>query len=383
MTLLQPFPPMLGILSMQYCSIVPRVVAEKYGKDFRRHPVGTGAFTCKTWKENEVLVLLANENYWEKSPSGEQFPLIDGIRVSFIENKRNAFLKFLEGDLDMISGIDPTYKDDVLTKTGELKPELTDKIQLLRSPYMNTEYLGFNLDPKLQGNKDLLNVKVRQAINYGFDRQKMMQFLRNNIGMPAISGFVPKGFPSFDSKKVVGYTYNPQKARTLLAEAGFPNGKGLTPITLETTNSYQDLCIFIQNQLQEIGIKVNIELHPPAFLREKTAKGEADFFRASWIGDYPDAETYLTVLYGGNPAPPNYTRFNHPAYNEAYKKALQTTNVEQAQALYQEMDRIIIEQAPIVPLYYDEVLRFTQKNVQHLGVNTFNLLTLKNVALAP
>ena len=209
----------------------------------------------------------------------------------------------------------------------------------------------------------------------------MIQFLRNNIGVPANSGFVPAGLPSFDAEKVKGYDYNPKKAQALLKEAGFENGKGLGEIKLETTSSYKDLCTFIQKQLGEIGIKVEMELHPASFLREKTAKGAAHFFRASWIGDYPDAETYLTVLHGENPAPPNYTQFNNAEYNKLYKMALRENDDAKRYELYQKMDKILVEEAPIVPLYYDEVLRFVQKDVENMRVNAFNLLSLKAVKM--
>lgn len=382
MQLKQAFRPMLGILSMQYCAVVPKEIVEHYGKEFRKHPVGTGPFQFKVWKENEVLVMTKNEQYFEKSKTGQSLPLVDGVKVTFIENKRNAYLQFKEGKIDLLSGIDASYKDDLLTKDGQLKEGLKQQFRLLRSPYLNTEYLGFLMNEEKQAHQALKNVKVRQAINYGFDRQKMMQFLRNNIGIPATSGFVPPGLPSFDAKKVKGYDYNPTKARQLLKEAGFEGGKGLPVIELETTNSYKELGVFIQNQLKEIGVRVEMVLHPPSFLRSKIAKGESAFFRGSWIGDYPDAETYLTVLYGGNPAPPNYTQFKHKQYDALYQEALSENEDAKRYRLYQQMDSIIVAQAPIVPLYYDEVLRFVQRDVEDLGINAFNLLSLKQVRLS-
>jgi len=380
MTLLQPFRPMLGILSMQYCSIVPKAIVEHYGKEFRKHPVGTGAFKLKSWREGDVLVMEKNEAYFEKDSNGTQLPYIDGIRVTFMDNLRTAFLKFKEGELDLLSGIDATYKDDLLTKEGELKTEWKDKINLLQSPYLNTEYLGFLMKTDKQS-KALNDKRVRQAINYGFDRVKMIKFLRNNVGTPATSGFVPKGLPSFDADKVKGYEYNPTKARALLKEAGYEGGKGLPEIKLETTSAYKDLCTFIQSELGDIGIKISLETHPGSFLREKITKGEAPFFRASWIGDYPDAETYLTVLYGGNPAPPNYTQFNNAEYDKLYEAALLENDDAKRYEMYQGMDKILIEEAPIVPLYYDEVLRFTQKNIEGMGINAFNWLYLKEVRM--
>ena len=380
MKLSQPFRPMLGILSMQYCSIVPKKIVEHYGKEFRKNPVGTGAFKLKSWREGDVLVMVKNEDYFEVDESGKRLPYIDGIRVTFMDNLRTAFLKFKEGELDLLSGIDATYKDDLLSKKGELLPEWKDKINLLRSPYLNTEYLGILMKSDKQ-NKALNDKRVRQAINYGFDRERMIKFLRNNVGIPATAGFVPKGLPSFNANKVKGYEYNPSKARALLKEAGYENGKGLPIIKLETTSAYKDLCTFIQSELADIGFKIELEMHPGSFLREKITKGEAQFFRASWIGDYPDAETYLTVLYGGNPAPPNYTQFDNEEYNALYEAALLENDDAERYEMYQSMDKILIEEAPIVPLYYDEVLRFTQKNIEGLGINAFNWLYLKKVKI--
>ena len=125
-------------------------------------------------------------------------------------------MEFMKGSLDFMSGIDASYKDALLTKRGELKPEFNGKIEMFTSPYLNTEYLGFVLK---EGNVDnpLLDKKVRQAINYGFDRAKMIRYLRNNIGYPGTSGFIPMGMQAFEGK-VKGYDYDQAKALQLLAE---------------------------------------------------------------------------------------------------------------------------------------------------------------------
>ncbi|QQS28725.1 MAG: ABC transporter substrate-binding protein [Sphingobacteriales bacterium] len=375
----QPFRPMLGILTMQYCSVVPKKIVEHFGKTFRSNPVGTGPFKFSVWKENETLVLTANPNYFETNESGKRMPFIDGVKITFMENKRNAYLSFIEGKIDLLSGIDATYKDDLLTSDGELRPELNTKIQLLRSPYLNTEYLGIMLGKT--GLSELQNKKVRQAINYAIHREQIVQYLRNNIGNPAFSGFVPKGLPSFDESAVRGFTYQPEKARQLLKEAGFENGKGLPVIPFETTDAYQDISTAIQNQLKEVGIQVAVSLNPASFLREKAAKGEAVMFRGSWIADYPDAESYFTFFYGKNPAPPNYTRFNHAEFNQLYLQSLTVNDDNSRYDIYRNLDKIILEEAPVVPLYYDEVLRFVHPRVKNLGINPLNLLHLKQVTL--
>jgi len=367
------FRPILGILSMPYCYIVPKEVVEHYGKDFRTNPIGTGAFTFKTWRENEVLVYEANPNYFEKGK-----PYIDGVRISFFDTKKTEYMKFKEGALDFISGIDATFKDELLTKEGAILPELTNQFVLLKAPYLNSEYLAFNMETEHPG---LQKKEVRQAINYGFDRVKMMQYLRNNIGKPANAGFIPAGLPAHNASAVKGYTYNVEKARQLLEQAGYPNGKDLPPFKLMTNASYQDLGTFILKQLSEIGIHADMEINQPSFLRQMMVKGEVDFFRGSWIADYPDGENFLTVFYGGNPAPPNYTRFKNAQFDQLYQQALTENDDAKRYDLYQQMDRILIDEAPVIPLFYDEVTLFTQKNVRGLKTNAQNLLVLKNVEL--
>ena len=147
--LITPFHPMLGLLSMQYCSIVPREVVEKFGKDFRSHPCGTGPFQFKSWDEGQDLILVKNEKYFEKDSAGISLPYLDAIKVSFFDNRATEFLLLQQGRLDFMNDIDPSFKDEVLNKKGELKKDWEGRILLSKSPYLNTEYLGFVVDSSL------------------------------------------------------------------------------------------------------------------------------------------------------------------------------------------------------------------------------------------
>lgn len=372
----RPFRPMLGILSMQYCSIVPKEAVEKYGKAFRGTPVGTGAFKLTKWLENQALLLSKNENYFEKG-----LPKTDAIRVNFMSDRNTAYLELMNGKLDFISGLESSYADELLTETGGLQSKHQGKLEFQKSPYLNSEYLGFNMDfTGKRKNSPLSKRQVRQALNYGFDRAKMIQTLRNGVGKPATSGFVPAGLPSFNAAKVKGYTYAPAKAARLLAEAGFPNGKNLPEIELRTNSDYLDICQFIARQWEDLGIKTKIELMQSATLRELMSKGEADFFRASWIADYPDAENFLTLFYSKNPAPPNYTRFKNVEFDRLYEAALNENDDAKRYDLYQKMDNIVVEEAPVIFLFYDETARFFRANVEGITNNAINLLSVKNIS---
>ena len=378
-----PFQPILGVMSMQYCSVVPHEAVKKYGKDFRRHPIGTGPFLFVAWEEGQALVLKKNPDYFETDSTGERLPYLDGIKVTFLDNKATEFLEFQQKRLEFINDIDPSFKDEVITKSGELRSQWKDKIVLVKHPFLATEYLGILQDTtkEVVKNSVLRDVRVRQAINYGFDRRKMMLYIRNSIGIPAESGFVPAGFPSFDSTRVKGYHYDPAKALELLKEAGYPNGAGMESIKLLTVPIYGDLASYIANELRQIGINIDVEILQKSLLLEQTAKSEALFFRGSWIADYPDAENFLSVFYGKNPAPPNYTRYQNPKYDLLYEKALAEKNDSLRGIIYREADQLMIRDAPVVPLWYDMVIRLVQPYVKGFVPNSLNLLELRRVKL--
>jgi peptide/nickel transport system substrate-binding protein len=375
----QPFLPLLGMLTLQYCSVVPKEVVEHYGKDFRKHPVGTGPFKFVRWEENNVLILHKNEKYFETDSLGNKLPYIDGVRFDFITDKGIEFNQFKQGKIDFMTGLDISYKDELLTKNGELKAVWKDKINFIKMPYMNTEYIGISMGK--QPIEALKNKNVRQAINYAINREKMIHYLRNGIGVPAESGMIPIGMAEYNAEKVKGYTYNVAKAKELLIEAGYPEGKGIEEITIFSNPTYQDLITNIANELKVIGINLKIENTPAAFLREAMRKNEVQLFRASWIGDYPDAENYVALFYSKYGAPPNYTFYKNEKYDRLYEQAISSTNSDVAREIYHQLEKMIIEDAPVIPLFYDQITRFTHKRVKNLPNNAMNLLILKNVKL--
>jgi peptide/nickel transport system substrate-binding protein len=380
--LTQPFTPFLSLLAMQYCSVVPHEAVEFYGKDFGHHPVGTGPFQFKYWKEGLKLVMLKNANYFETDSVGKRLPYLDGVVVTFIIEKQTAFMEFMQGNFDMISGIDPNYKDVLLDAEGKLKPEHESKMYMTRIPYLNTEYLGISVEKESAGAISALQEQnIRLAINYGFDRRKMMRYLRNNIGYPGLYGMIPPGLAGYSEDSQFNFEYNPEKAKQLLAEAGFAKGKNLPEIVLQTTATYQDLCEYIQQQLAEINIKIKLDVVPPATLREMVSQSKAGFFRASWIADYPDAENYLSLFYSKNEVPngPNYTHFANAEYDKLYEKAIAATSDSDRNVLYTKMNRIVMLQSPVVVLYYDMAVRFINKRIKGLKPNAMNLLDLKMV----
>ncbi|MEI6586825.1 MAG: ABC transporter substrate-binding protein [Sediminibacterium sp.] len=377
--LLKPFQPILGILSTQYCSIVPKEVVEKYGKDFRRHPCGTGPFQFQSWDEGQALILHKNEQYFEQDGSAKRLPYLDAIKVSFFDNKATEFLQFQQGNLSFINDIDPSFKDEVITKNGMLRKEWDGKVLLKKQPYLNTEYLGILVDSSnpIVKNSPLKLKAIRQAMNYAINKQQLMLYMRNSIGIPAEAGFVPRGLPSHNAELVKGYPFNPTKAKQLLISAGFSKQNQLPVIKLLTIAIYSDIASFIAKQLEEIGFNIQVEVVQKSLLLEQTAKSQAGFFRGSWIADYPDAENYMAMFYSKNPAPPNYTRYKNLAFDLLYEKALVTINDEERYDLYRQMDQMVINDAPVIPIWYDMAFHLTQTNLINFEPNALNLLELR------
>jgi len=372
----QPFPAFIGLLTMKYCSVVPKEIVEHYGNDFRSKPIGTGPFKFKIWEENIKLVFRRNPYYFEKDSTGKSLPYLESVAITFLPDKQSEFLQFAQGNIDFLNSLDASYKDELLTADGRLRDQYSKTINMTRGPYLNTEYLGFYLD---SDTPEIQSELIRKAINYGFDRKKMMIYLRNGIGNPANGGFIPIGLPGYD--KSIGFTYQPEKAKMLVEQFKKDSGIAKPEITLTTTSNYLSFCEFIQRELEKSGLKINVDVMPEATLRSARFNGKVDMFRSSWIADYLDAENYLSIFYSKNFAPngSNYFHYKNEQFDSLYDKAFTVTNIEERKHMYTTMDSLAMNKALMVPLYYDEVIRFTRKEVKNLGINPINLLDLKRV----
>ena len=367
------FDPFLGILSMKYCSVVPHEIVTVLGDKFSKKPIGTGPFKFKKWDENVKLVLSKNKNYFEHDSLGQKLPYLDGIAISFIPDKKSEFMELLSGRLDMVSSPENSIIDQIFDYKGDLKPRFSSNYNLLKSPYLNTEYIGFNIQNNIK--KDTL---LRYAINSGIDRKKMMQYLRKNIGYPAESGIVPNGLNN--SFYLPRYNYDPDLSKKLISIYKSNNDIDEINITIVSDSQYLDILEFIQSELQKIGVQVQIEITPPSILRQGKATGKFDAFRASWIADYPHVENYFSLFYSKNHTPkgPNYTFFSDRNFDKLYELIGNKKSISY-EKISNNLENIIRRYSPIIPLYYDMSVRIVPKNISGLEANAINQLNLKRV----
>ena len=373
-TLNKPFPGILGLLSMSYFSFVPQEAVQYFGSDFSHNPVGTGPFFFKYWRQNDKMIFRKNLNYFEYE-NNIRLPYLDGVSISFITQKESVFMNFILGNFDFVSGLDNSFKDEFLDFKGNLLPEYQGKFQLMTNPYLNTEYLGVNIPKSQIESSPLASKYFRKALNYSFDRVMMTKYLRNGLVIPADKGFVPDVLSNcYDVK---GFSYEPDTVHSLLKNVYNKNDK----ITLHTTQDYLDICEYIQYNASKFGINLNIEISSPAVHRKLVSSSSVSLFRASWIGDYPDPENFLSLFYSKNKSPfgPNYTHFHNHVYDSLYELSFSLKTFSDRCDLFAKMENILIEESVVIPLYYDYVVRLVSNKIHGMSINSMNTLSLKSV----
>jgi peptide/nickel transport system substrate-binding protein len=358
---------------------------EHFGVDFRSNPVGCGPFKFAFWLEDVSLVLHRNEHYYQHDAQGNALPYLDAVQISFVRDITASYLGLLQGRYHFMSGIHPAYKDELLTPNGELRALYHDQLYLSTTPFIKTDYIGLLVDRDHQTaeNKALNDVRVRRALVYATDREKMVRYLRNNAVYPANGGFVPPVLPGFEGSVSYGLPHSKEKARALLAEAGYQNGEGLETLVISTTSDYVDLCEFLQYEWGQIGVKLEVEVMAGSVHRERVAKSQAMMFRKSWLADYPDAENFLLLFHTKNfaPAGPNYTHFSNEWFDDQYDRALLQPTPSERQAIYRALDSLVTAEAPVIPLFYDRVTHFVREEVQGWHTNGVNMIDLTTVQL--
>ena len=374
------FAPFLSLLTMTYGFVYPKEAVDYYGTGFSSHPVGTGPFMLKEWMLDKHLSLVKNPDYYEKDSTGSKLPYLNDIEITFTKSQETEFLDFLNGKYDYH---EPSSEiiDAITDDDGKMIDAENKDYKLVKQPWLNTVYLIMMQNANLPAGKTspfINNKKLRQAINYAIDKERIVKFVLKNRGHAAYNGPLPVGMPGFDTS-VKGYTYNLQKSKELLSEAGYPNGKGLE-LTLYISNDelQKNISIAIQEQLKDIGIDLKLEQVLQSSLNTQQQQGELAFTRGNWGADYFDPENFLSLFYSKNIIPfgPNKTGYSNSEIDKLYEKSIRLTDFEARKKIYNEMEKIVIEDAAWIYLYYNQKIYLLQK-----GVNGFMLDGLNNLVL--
>lgn len=382
--LVNPFAPFLSILTMPYGYVYPKEAVDFYKENIGFHIVGTGPFKFVKWDYDKELVFERNKHYWAKDKESKQLPYLDGFVVNFIRSPETEFLDFQEGKLEYMKPSVDVYSQ-IVDEHGKLNPKYN--FDMIKQPYLNTVYLCTMLNPKMEGGKNnplADNMKLRQALNYAIDREKIVKYILKGKGTPGIHGPLPRGMPGF-SEDVAGYSYDKEKAVKLFEEAGYPGGKGLNlKIVYHNDESQRELCEALQSQFKDIGVNLQIEEMLGASHRSAQNEGKLTFWRANWGADYYDPENYYALFYSKNETPigPNTSHYKNPKVDSLYDLGLRLTNFEDRMKVYREIDKIIFEDSPWMIVYYNQFIYLKQKHVKGMYVDGLGILNLKYADLS-
>lgn len=377
----QPFAPFLSILTMTYGFVYPREAVKHYGERFGQHPVGTGPFKFSKWDFDKELLFDKNPNYWGKDEAGVQLPYLDGMQMTFTQSSETEYLDFVNGRYDFHLPSSETI-DQLIDENGNLTDPQSRDFDFIRQPWLQTVFFGMMQDAKLPGGVNgpfVGNKKLRQALNYAVDREKIIKYVLKNRGTPASNGPLPVGMPGYNPD-IKGYTYDKEKAMQLLEEAGYPGGKGLS-LTLYMGNDeiQKTIAIAVQDQLKELGIDLKLEQMLQATLISQQEDGKFPFWRASWGADYYDPENFVALFYSKNITPngPNRVGYNNPEVDRLYEEGLRETDFDKRKLIYDELQKIVIEDAAWLYLYYNQQIYLLKKNIEGFYLSGLNIINLK------
>lgn len=388
-----PFAGFLNILATPGGYVYPKEAFDKYGKEMREKCVGTGPFRVKSVKRGDVVILEKNKDYYLVDEWGNQLPYLDMVKFNFIKEKKSEMLEFKRGNLEMIFRLPIEMIPEIMGDLEHAKERKVD-FEIQSVPALSIYYNGMLCSGGVFAKKE-----VRLAFNYAVDRQKLVDYTLQGEGIPATYGVVPpvEAFEQngYKFKDLKGYTFDPAKAKELLARAGYPNGKGFPKITLQINSAggerNEQIAEVIQKSLKE-NLNVDIEISEVPFAEHIDAyqSGKIEFFRTGWSADYPDPETFLVLLYGklvpknpGEKSFTNSTRFVNARFDSLFEAAQREPDITKRYDLLRQADQIGIDEGGMMPLFYEENYRLVQLNVRNFPANGMEYRDLTHVYLIP
>ena len=384
-----PSPVFIQILAEPTTAVIAKEAVDRYGKNLK---VGAGAFVFDAARSSkDKVVLRRNDNFYGKDSLGNALPFLDSVVVMFIPTKEQELALFKEGKLDLITSLpSQSIKEMVETQIKDFQAK-PPKYLLDNSAEMITQYYTFNVSRPPFDNPD-----VRKAFNYAINRKKIVEEVLNNQAFgPGTNGITPPTFlrDGYDISKIQGYDYNPEMAKKLLAKAGYPNGRAFPPVKIILNSGgakHSNIVVEVQKQLLEVlNVNVDFDVVPMSQKLEQSQMGQMDIVRDAWIADYPSPESFLSIFYGANvPADPNQksypntARYKSAMFDKYFAMGRDAISKDSSMVYFMKAEQTLMNDAPIIVLWYDGNYRLTQYSVRNAFNNAMRYRNFAEVYIA-
>ncbi len=366
----------LQLLSTVFANVVLPEAVSASAENFRTQPIGSGPFEFKYWEPDVAMVLHRNDEYWMRDSEGQSLPYLDAVKIDFVKDVYAEFQGLKSGQYDFMSGLDANFIDELLSPDGQLLGN-QEQLNMFKMPFIKTDYIGFLLDEnrhEITQDRDF-----RKLIYYTTPREEICQ-LRNNLILPANQGFVP---PTLLGKDHFHKNQNSNKntVDSLMLVLHQRWGNPLPSVSLTITPEYTDIFEMMQKHWFKLGINIQIQVLQSSTFKDAVAKGKVTMFRKNWLADYADAENFLQIFRRElwSPAGANYTHYFNPQFEKLYNQSSELTNLEERHRYQNDMEEIVLQDYPVIPLYYDQVVHFVNKRIKNWRINGINQIDLTKV----
>lgn len=376
-TLNAPAANFLQVLAHQGCWVYPKEMVEHYGDEKTWHPVGTGPFMVRSVKPGSAIVFERNAAYWDTDEHGNALPFLDGLRVTFEQERAKEWEAFTRGTLSYYAEPDRSALT-ALTAQGNAQPAV------LTAAGLSVQFYGFS-----RFRQPFTDRRVRQAFSLAIDRRALVDSVLGELALPAEHGVVPPGFADYPYDSVPPLRYDPALAKQLLQEAGYSSAADLPTVFLQVNNdgpAYVRVASAVQLMLERnLGVQAVISVLPAEQHFGRVERAQAQFWREGWVADHPDPENFLALFYGRNapadttePSFLSSTRYRNEEYDRRFQAAQSTIDPLERMRLLAQCERILMEDAVVLPLYHERMVRVLQPWVRDLPINGMDFLQLRS-----
>ncbi|HQE67128.1 MAG TPA: ABC transporter substrate-binding protein [Bacillota bacterium] len=363
----KPYAPFLYALTMPAFGIASPEAIEKYSEDLYEHPVGTGPFVFKSWDRDKSIILERNQRYWNGAAK------VDEIEFKVIPKNKDRLEELRQGTIHIA---DYLSIDDI----ADVKYD--PSLYLHFRPSFNVGYMAINNEKPPFNDRT-----VREAISHGIDKEQLIFDVFDDLAKPALT-FIPPSLWGYNGS-LEAYEYNPEKARKLLAEAGYPNGFSTTLWVMDAAREYipkpLETAQFIKDSLRKIGINVEIEVFNWNEYMNRIHNGEHEIALIGWTGDYADPDNFLYTMFASENAKPglagNYSFYKSKDVDQLLTQARETTNMSFRRSLYRRIQETVNYDIPSVPLVHTMPVLAARLSVKGYTPHMTGFESLEQVSL--